>query len=165
MNIRCRYISARLLALIYVLIILEPLIPATAVAYGSGVHATARICTGDCKSDGCSAASSANKTCCCWQKKRNSTPLETKPCCVKKSDTDASVTHNDVSKELVYKCGDPCGRSESTVVSQIYELETLPFNYSFKVCRAHIPTSHDLLIIYNHSRLYEPPDPPPHKTV
>lgn len=64
-----RYISALVLATLYLLIVLSPLAP-LAASPAVTLHALSGECSGDCSLCGCSAERSASHSCCCWQKKQ-----------------------------------------------------------------------------------------------
>jgi hypothetical protein len=161
-----RDIAARLLTVIYTFVVLGPLAP-FALKSTQVRHLVTGVCAGDCEIDGCSLASRANHTCCCWQKKLNRPPEEaTRDCCQPKEHQKVaqlhSCDHNDKNGP-VYKCGDPCGRERHDLSGGFVNVEILPFLYVDEIVNSwsNILTVGTTTIPV--SRLGEPPDPPPHK--
>lgn len=75
------HIISRLLIVIYLLAVFSPVAPLV-------MHSTARECSGNCSTDGCSLERSAAHTCCCWRKKQrmsnSSQQQDNADCCATK---------------------------------------------------------------------------------
>lgn len=88
MKISQHHIISLLLIVIYLLAVFSPVA-------GFVIHATARACSGNCSTDGCSLERSAAHTCCCWQKKQRMSNLsqqqDTTGCCATKRSIAAPI--------------------------------------------------------------------------
>lgn len=181
-----RYIVALLLATIYLLTVLSPLI--SAAAQMSLGQSSARRCSGDCKVDGCSLERSATHTCCCWQVAQQETDAPTSPatsdkpteqtvespmrgsCCgagkiskAEKNNTgsNASTYNASQKKHVTYISSTPCGSGKTFVLPGFETSQHIPI--FFKEDTASPVQSH---LSFNQpkgltSRYGEPPDPPP----
>ncbi|ACM20848.1 hypothetical protein Geob_2495 [Geotalea daltonii FRC-32] len=147
-----RHASALLLVILYGLVVMLPLAPfilhSPALA-----HVLTGECSGDCRVCGCESERSANRTCCCWQKKGRMVPL----------DNDCRIKHDQHEKPVtpVLSCTSPCGKLKQSIIfgGEKYEQPPSDFvqNAVFRCLMelASHPCGHPPL------RYLNPPDPPP----
>ncbi len=157
-----RHVTSAVMTVLYLLVLLSPLAPSAAHSLGAA-GALARQCSGDCNSDGCSAASRINGTCCCSKKKQqlahahahDDAEAEVSECCKK----------DRPEKKTVIACGCPCGNEKQTILSTSGSTsEVLPFHFSERFVIPHTDTIFPNLPQRLTSRVSEPPDPPPQNT-
>jgi hypothetical protein len=142
---------ALVLVVIYTVIIVAPLslhLPAIG-------RAVTMECSGDCGKCGCSPAQSANRTCCCWQKKQQAGhghEGQTAACCKKNKD------HHD---KPVLSCGSPCRDVKVMLPGTEDNSEQIPYMFRATAVAVH----GEALSATYRSTLTDlhlsPPDPPP----
>jgi len=152
-----RLIAITMMA-IYLSISLSPL-TSTILRSKTVVHALTGACTGDCDTCGCSLESRASKSCCCAKKKQQMADdhrHDTLPDCCKKAPQQKSA--------VILSCGCPCGSGKAQLAGPGKVGEILPYYFTVALAPAWCESP---LTRHNpsfHSRLSEPPDPPPRQS-
>lgn len=134
------------------------------------VHKVTGICSGNCKTDGCSVANRENHTCCCWASKIKAMPQEEKSCCLTRITNTAVTTLNDQSASekdgLFFRCGEPCGHGDCCALLIGMDNDQLLMRPNRDKCPQIVPPT---ITLITPTRLAscqnEPPDPPPPKTL
>jgi hypothetical protein len=151
-----RHIIARILAAIYLVIVISPLAP-LAMESVTIAHAITGQCTGDCTTCGCSPERTALHTCCCWQNRLTAEQQHHKH----------EELHNirctdklpDAKTTLSRHC--PCGNDKQPDLWDAERLELLPYQFNGGTPPAEAgQLSHNVLVRFT-TRCIEPPDPPP----
>jgi len=151
-----RRLMATVLAVLYLLVVLSPLLSLPMHTLSSA-HAATGECSGDCNICGCSLENRANKTCCCAQKLKQQAHAQvdehdnTSDCCKKKP----------VEKKTIIACGCPCGGEKQAALSISGTSEVLPFHFTEQFNPPHTDTTYTNLTHRLISRHGEPPEPPP----
>jgi hypothetical protein len=143
---------------IYLSISLSPL-TSTVLRSKTVAHALTGVCAGDCDICGCSPESRASKTCCCAKKKQQLAAEhlhDVLPDCCKKSPQQKGT--------VMLSCGCPCGSGKAQFAGPGKVGEIMPYYFTVKLAPA---WREAFLTLFNpsfHSRLAEPPDPPPRQS-
>jgi hypothetical protein len=150
-----RYIPALVLTLLYAMIVMSPLAP---LAMRSAIiaHAVTGECAGDCSICGCSTERSANRTCCCWQKKQQLVhgDEQDEPDCCKKQ-------HAENKNKTASIKTMPCSSGKSMVAWGAEQSDVLPYRFSLAFRSVHETALFTCNPASLSDRPGDPPDPPP----
>ena len=176
---------ALFLTVFYCCILLTPLAPC-AMQSKQVAHAVTGECVGECDICGCSPEARANHTCCCWRKKRlqqqeqpatqpvaaGCCSMKMKQCAADEGQCDMEEPPADecgkkktAQRQVVFKCGCPCGNGKSLTLMGGIKFEQLPVELlaipSASSAEAVSPASRLRLT----ARHVEPPEPPPRLSI
>ncbi len=154
MRLFSRVIAAKVLTVLYLLMVLSPL---ATVALRSPLiaHALTGECVADCAICGCSPERSANRTCCCWQKKHRyeTDDVTDLPECCKKIHAAQNGAVTISSRQ--------CDSNKNLALSGAAQSDLLPYRF-YQADIAIIETAGVASIPVCLSDWQgEPPDPPP----